>query len=144
MLYTASYVSVPTTFHTSLPNVFEKIALVSISRNSGLDITGLLISTSKYYAQFIEGPSSSIDEVMGSICSDARHRDITIAGSATREQRLFPGWQMAQFSGENFAKIQLSPIMEAVHRRKSSSSKNDIDRLFKLMARANFRRQALK
>jgi len=144
VLYTASYVSVPTTFHTSLSKVFEEITLVSISRNSSLDITGLLILTTKYYAQFIEGPGSSIDDVMGSICSDTRHRDITIAGRATREQRLFPGWQMAQFSGEHFAKIQLSPIMEAVHRRKSFSSENDIDRLFNIMARANFRRQALK
>ena len=79
----------------------ENILLVSRERNKVLLVTGALFSTSKTFAQFIEGPESSVHQLINSIRHDARHRDVKVMSVKNKRQRKFAAWTMA-YSGDEF------------------------------------------
>ena len=55
-------------------------AIVQVSRagNASLDVTGALVASRNWFAQILEGPGDSIDELMASISCDERHSDMDI------------------------------------------------------------------
>lgn len=71
---------------------------VSLTRNSDLGLTGLLIVTPDYFTQFLEGEKSSIECVMASIRADPRHTDIFETDTTAKFPTVqFPTWRMAGF-----------------------------------------------
>lgn len=57
-------------------------------------VTGLLIFNGTHFLQVIEGPHSSIDELMSRLRDDSRHHHVEIRDEHDIEQRCFPDWSM--------------------------------------------------
>ena len=64
-------------------------------RNSEFEITGALLFTGTHFAQILEGPRESIEQLMSSIQDDSRHGNIVIIDHSPIEARRFPEWKMA-------------------------------------------------
>jgi hypothetical protein len=90
-------------------------------RNAALGVTGVLIFTEARFAQVLEGPPASIDEIMDGIRADPRHEQVTTACDEPLTQRRFPQWSMG-YSGpslyvDRHIKPLLKPVVEARDRR---------------------------
>ena len=68
------------------------------SRNAELQLTGALIWTEVCFAQILEGPEASVDEVMAGIARDPRHTDMRVLFKRPIAERRFSDWRMA-YSG---------------------------------------------
>jgi hypothetical protein len=64
-------------------------------RNASLSVTGALIYTGPRFAQLLEGPNSSVDQIMGSIERDPRHEQIVRIPVKQTGERRFSAWSMA-------------------------------------------------
>ena len=91
------------------------IRLVSQRRNAALDVTGVLVATPCYFAQFLEGEAASLDSLMGRIRADRRHSDIFIADTLPFGFTVFPGWRMACFPSGSFTSRHVQPLLEHRH-----------------------------
>eukprot|EP01035_Chromulina_nebulosa_P009301 gene9301-12562_t len=92
--------------------VLEAIELIALSRNSELDLTGVLIATPSHFAQFLEGGRAALDAVMTSIRADARHTEVMVADAPVAGRRLFPAWRMACFGPGNFMSRHVAPMFD--------------------------------
>jgi methanogenic corrinoid protein MtbC1 len=64
------------------------------SRNKAEGLTGVLVYDRGAYFQWLEGPTEALRRVWDSICSDTRHRHITILRDEPVSDRLFDGWDL--------------------------------------------------
>ena len=128
------YVSRPLVDGPQRATALDDSQMVSIARNSTLDITGLLISTPQYFAQLLEGPLRSIDTVMASILVDPRHHDVRIVRRSQLTARRYPQWRMARFEGENFGEASITPLLAAAHAQDDPDAARRLDRLIEAMA----------
>lgn len=64
-------------------------------KNAGLNITGHLIFDGEFFTQWIEGPSSSLDQLWASLQKDDRHQQIMLISRTPTEARRFAEWTMA-------------------------------------------------
>lgn len=63
--------------------------------NNAIDgVTGVLWSDGARFLQVIEGPPDSILGTWGRICTDARHREITVLHDVEVNPRAFGDWWM--------------------------------------------------
>ena len=74
------------------------ILSVAMGRNQRLGVTGALLFTHARFAQVLEGPPASLDELMVSIQRDPRHRDVEVVLTERLTARRFPDWSLA-YSG---------------------------------------------
>ncbi len=72
----------------------QAISRSALRFNSANGITGILIQTSDYFIQVLEGPQQPIDEVYGRIRKDIRHSHIEIVDTAPAGPRRFGSWSM--------------------------------------------------
>jgi len=72
----------------------EHLLATSKKNNQRDGITGLLTYSGDVFIQFIEGPQSSIEQLMGRLRGDSRHRNIVILTEGAQAQRLLPDWEM--------------------------------------------------
>jgi hypothetical protein len=86
----------------------DRIVGVSVARNEGLSVTGALIFTGKRFAQVLEGPESSLDELMNSIRRDPRHTDLTVVQQTPVAERRFAGWSMAYSGASTYVNRQIA------------------------------------
>jgi hypothetical protein len=95
------------------------------TRNELLGITGALAFTGDHFAQLLEGESSSIDDVMGSISRDSRHHSIRSFQDAPTRRRIFPQWSLA-FSGRStYVDRHIRPLF-AVHHDDLSGARAEL------------------
>ncbi len=64
-------------------------------KNAELNITGHLIFDGEFFTQWIEGPSSSLDQLWASLQKDDRHQQIMLISRTPTEARRFAEWTMA-------------------------------------------------
>ena len=64
-------------------------------KNAELNITGHLIFDGEFFTQWIEGPSSSLDQLWTSLQKDNRHQQIMLISRTPTEARRFAEWTMA-------------------------------------------------
>lgn len=128
------YVSRPLVDPEARARVLDDIQAVSIARNTDLDITGLLISTSGYFAQILEGPESGVEAVMARIAVDPRHHEVRIIRRSDVSERRFPHWRMARFDGESFGAVRVNPLLADCHARADSDVIARFDRLIDVIA----------
>jgi len=114
--------------------VLDDIQAVSIARNTQLDITGLLISTTDFFAQLLEGPVPGVEAVMASILADPRHHDVHIIQRSEVDARRYPQWRMARFDGERFGSVGANPLLAACHAGHEPDSSARLDRLIDAIA----------
>jgi len=89
----------------------QAIIEVARERNMALDVTGALIATPKYFAQILEGPQASIDEIMLSISRDRRHRNIVVLNVTEIECRRFRHWTMAYCGYASYVDRHVQPLI---------------------------------
>ncbi|WP_018694364.1 BLUF domain-containing protein [Algicola sagamiensis] len=84
----------------------EDVALIlegAREKNSGMDITGLLIYKGGCFLQVIEGPRDKINQLFQSISHDARHFDITLVCYRETDRRNFEAWRMGYLDEQALA-----------------------------------------
>jgi hypothetical protein len=73
----------------------DRIVSLSYARNQSLSITGALVFTGIHFAQYIEGPTKSVDILKTSITNDRRHREIRTIRTGTTNSVHFGEWRLA-------------------------------------------------
>ncbi|WP_380784551.1 BLUF domain-containing protein [Sphingomonas sp. R86520] len=81
-------------------------------RNPLLNLTGALIFTGSNFAQIFEGPTASVDLMMGSIESDPRHKDIVVADRLPALHRRFDEWSMAYSGRVRFVERHITALFD--------------------------------
>lgn len=90
-----TYVSrciVPPDQHAS---TLRDIVSVARQRNELLMVTGCLVFTGAWFAQYLEGPPVSVSDLQKSIIADKRHTDVNTVGEDKIETRRFSEWSLA-------------------------------------------------
>lgn len=96
--------------------------------NTKLELTGCLFRASSTYAQILEGPTQSVEQIMEAIRVDARHYDIIEWSSTVATSRIFPEWSMGYAKNE-IADAQLLAFAQA-EQRKISEIAGVLQRVF--------------
>jgi len=69
-------------------------------------ITGLLVAGGGIFFQWLEGPQSSVKQLMARLHADPRHSDIvTLTETEEVRERLFPEWDMELVSGADIRAV---------------------------------------
>lgn len=63
--------------------------------NESLEVGGILITNQMKIFQVLEGPASSVRELLIRIASDSRHHSMKIFAVTPVQERLFEHWRMA-------------------------------------------------
>jgi hypothetical protein len=113
--------------------VLTDIQLVSVAKNSALDITGLLIATPNWFAQLLEGPPDNVDQVMVGILADPRHYDVRVVRRMMAMRRRCPRWRLARFDRGIFETRHMEPALASAHADKEKLSLRRLDRLIDRM-----------
>jgi hypothetical protein len=95
----------------------QLIAIEALSRlrNAELDVTGFLVSTRDYFAQYLEGDADAVSALMQSIEADSRHSEIKVSPWLEFDSRLFPNWRMTCFPTGCFVSRHVEPIIKRCH-----------------------------
>ncbi len=133
-MITLNYISSVTVDKAAHADELQAIHSVSVSRNSALSITGLLIASPCYFAQILEGSDEHVDAVMASIERDGRHRDIVIVRRKAIKARRFKTWQMALYDSVTFGATTVDPLLAAVHSQKDPKAIQRFDRFVSAVA----------
>jgi hypothetical protein len=72
-----------------------RILEASRRRNAARGVTGALLFSKGAFAQVLEGPLASVEEVFETIQSDPRHREVVVLEAGSVPERAFPEWHMA-------------------------------------------------
>lgn len=73
----------------------KQIVATAQAKNEHRDITGALIFTNKHFAQYLEGPTPAVDQLMAAIKQDPRHTNVHIIDIPRFSRRYFVEWRMA-------------------------------------------------
>lgn len=103
--------------HASAADVFDIIAS-SARNNPQRDVTGFLVFTGEAFLQFIEGPPQRLDELLGVLRNDPRHRDLAVLSRHSILARCFPSWRMHRFDATSG---DPEPVVAALRGRVGSS-----------------------
>lgn len=112
-LYWLAYISMNLIAPHRLEQEIAQLIGASCARNAALGITGALIATRTHLAQYMEGPGEAVDDLMGRIARDGRHKDLHVIDRGTRPDRLFPDWQMGYVGGSVFMRRRVADLFEA-------------------------------
>lgn len=86
----------------------DRIIASSHRLNPARGITGLLVFGSGVFFQWLEGPRDSVLELMSTLRTDARHRDmVTLEESEEVRERLFPDWTMELVTASDLRDVLL-------------------------------------
>ncbi|WP_299692480.1 BLUF domain-containing protein [uncultured Vibrio sp.] len=78
-----------------LKNVdLDEILNVARSHNSAVDISGVLVTHTHGFIQYIEGPPNNIDDLYERIKRDPRHHDVTTLSTGEVFERRYQDWSM--------------------------------------------------
>jgi hypothetical protein len=82
---------------SAMEEVYHLVAGARAS-NRRLSVSGTLIFSGTYFAQYLEGPEEKLSLLFQRICRDPRHGQIRVLLDSRRERREFPRRSL-QFSG---------------------------------------------
>lgn len=77
------------------PLILTSILDSSRVNNAVLGVTGLLVCHDDRFIQVLEGSQGAVEDIMGRIMRDDRHRDVAIVFEGHVDQRSFGEWSMA-------------------------------------------------
>lgn len=112
MLSTWLYASVCTSNRIEARKFVHDIVDVSRVRNGALGVTGALVWTGTWFAQFLEGPQAGMAALRHSISGDPRHVGLLTLEAADAPTRAFEGWSLAYSGTASFFEQELSRICE--------------------------------
>jgi hypothetical protein len=108
----------------------EAIVQVSLERNAEAGVTGALLATERFFAQWLEGTQPAVMATMDRIARDARHTNVTILRQEPAAARIFSDWSLARGGRSSFAE---TTIYRAYEGRDTSSVRN-LTRLLQALA----------
>jgi hypothetical protein len=73
---------------------FRQLGLEAARLNALDGVTGLLVFNGTRFCQTIEGGQSAIEDLLGRLRRDVRHRDLTVLNDAPLAERRFRSWDM--------------------------------------------------
>ncbi len=94
------YVSLSTVPPAERRAEVNQIVMQSVAHNATIGVTGALMSTSRYFAQLLEGRAAVVDRLLARIRLDTRHRDLAVVRRRRLDERQFAGWSLA-YSGSS-------------------------------------------
>ena len=110
-------------------NVVDQDILHQARKNNPrLELTGCLFRAPNTYAQILEGPIQSIEQIMSVIRVDARHYDLIEWPPTETKTRFFQEWSMG-YANKDIADAQLSAFGQAKPRQISEIA-NVLRRVF--------------
>lgn len=88
---------------TSRPTVagLRELANQAQQRNHSLGVTGMLLYDRGRFFQTLEGPPAHLKQLWESIIRDPRHTDVTLLSEHIIPSRLFDGWDLLSFHGDD-------------------------------------------
>lgn len=90
----------------------DVIRATSASNNRRYGITGSLLHAPGFFAQYVEGPQTAIEELIGRLQRDPRHTDIRGVGSDLN-RAIFRNWSFSWTGSASF----MSRALAELHRR---------------------------
>ena len=89
----------------------ERIIATARRHNPVHGITGLLVSGSGIFFQWLEGPRDNVTQLMANIKADTRHHDV-VHLSTTEEvrERMFPDWDMELVSSADIRDVLVDAL----------------------------------
>jgi hypothetical protein len=93
------------------------IQTVSVARNTAFDITGLLIATPSYFAQYMEGPRGSLATIMDCIQRDPRHCEIRVIRDGPLARRIGGFWRLVRVEPGSFEARHVTPLLARAHQQ---------------------------
>ena len=87
-----TYISdiVPGLSHEQIANIQQQAE----RNNQQFELTGVLLVTSRYFLQLLEGPAKQVQARFAVIAADPRHQSVRLVSERLVQQRQFPHWQM--------------------------------------------------
>ncbi|MCH9672097.1 MAG: BLUF domain-containing protein [Gammaproteobacteria bacterium] len=84
-------------------------ALISAARikNARLGITGVLVYADNLFIQVLEGQRSIVEEMLATVASDARNRDLTVFHRIHDTEQMFTHWKMALVDTHDPATVRM-------------------------------------
>ena len=109
LLYNLVYCSRATPGVDSL--VVERIIATAQKANALHGVTGMLVFGSGVFFQWLEGPRTAVQRLMGLIKADPRHQQVVLL-SETEEarERLFPTWSMELVEADHIRDVLADAI----------------------------------
>ncbi|GAB3227519.1 BLUF domain-containing protein [Spirosoma arcticum] len=112
--------------------------------NAEHDITGVLLYMNGSIVQILEGQQKVIEDLLGRIKKDSRHKEVAQVFSRPIKARLFPDWSMGY---ETVTSRELANIKEIVNlytdeRIAIEAGENIVIKMIKLFYESNRRKQA--
>ena len=65
------------------------------ANNASQGVTGALLFNEECFAQVLEGPRRSVEQIFEKIQRDRRHGQVTVVDNGWADRRDFPDWAMA-------------------------------------------------
>lgn len=88
-----------------------RIVDVARFRNQSNDVTGCLLSTASFFAQYIEGPPRGLQPIIDSIRADIRHTDLTVISHDSVDERVFGSWSLAYEGASHYVEKQIKVVI---------------------------------
>ncbi len=135
MLLSLIYVSRSLLALPSQAEEVDKIVTESTERNRSLEVRGALIFTERHFAQILEGPKETIDQLMVSIRRDWRHEQVTVIERRPIDGYRFADWSLAYWGDAGYMDGKVERLLEKAD---ALSRSGQIYNLFDLMQRLAF------
>ena len=89
----------------------QQIIATARRHNPVHGITGLLVSGSGIFFQWLEGPRDNVTQLMANIQADPRHQDV-VHLSAVEEvrERMFPDWDMELVTSDDIRDVLIDAL----------------------------------
>lgn len=111
-IYTLLYVSEASRIFKFDPNI-DTIVNTSVAWNESVNITGVLIYSGGYFAQYLEGDKDNVDRLLDRIRADLRHHSLVVSSKELTNERLFPQWSLAYAGDIGFVKNEITRLFNS-------------------------------
>lgn len=134
-MFIHAYVSRPFEESKDTARMLDAIEAVSLARCSALEVTGILLVSTMFFVQILEGDKNEVEGIMDRITADPRHHDIKTIRSQPIERRNFENWRMVRFGRSTFAASTLDPLFAELYVPGNNGAHSRFDALANSLAR---------
>lgn len=104
----------------------------STERNARLGVRGALLFTEGHFAQLLEGPEATVDQVMASILKDPRHDQVSIIERKPIDGYRFPDWGLAYWGNASYMDRKIATVLQ---KQDAANRAGQTAQLFELIQR---------
>ncbi len=119
-----------------IADAVDAILLSARSKNRNADVSGALLFNGSAFAQVLEGPLASVEEIFEQIQCDPRHSDVVLLRNEIAPERIFSDWSMAYADPNDVHAVPNAEIdLNDAFSNPSTSGPRVVNLLQKLVAR---------